>query len=36
VRTDAEACAKHCADSEDLQEGIRAQREKRAPLFHGR
>jgi enoyl-CoA hydratase/carnithine racemase len=36
VRADAEASAKRCADSEDLQEGIRAQREKRSPLFHGR
>ena len=36
VRVDAEASAQRCADSEDLQEGIRAQREKRAPLFHGR
>jgi len=36
ARADAEVRAKHCADSEDLQEGIRAQREKRTPLFHGR
>ena len=36
VRADAEARAKLCADSDDLQEGIRAQREKRTPVFHGR
>ncbi|GHD38060.1 enoyl-CoA hydratase/isomerase family protein [Halioglobus pacificus] len=32
---DAQALAKECSDSKDLQEGFVAQREKRAPVFKG-
>lgn len=32
----AQALSKRCADSEDLREGFKAQREKRAPDFTGR
>ena len=32
----AQSLADRCSDSEDLQEGFAAQREKRAPRFMGR
>jgi enoyl-CoA hydratase/carnithine racemase len=35
-REQADALAKACSDSIDVQEGITAQREKRAPVFQNR
>ena len=35
-RDQAHALAEACSDSEDVQEGITAQREKRAPRFNNR
>ena len=35
-REQANALAKACGDSADVQEGITAQREKRAPVFQNR
>jgi enoyl-CoA hydratase/carnithine racemase len=35
-RSEAQLLADECSASEDLQEGLRAQREKRAPVFNRR
>jgi enoyl-CoA hydratase/carnithine racemase len=35
-RSEAQLLADECSASEDLQEGLRAQREKRAPVFKRR